>query len=279
MILDGKNIAKEMRTEIQVRIKKLQNEKGITPGLAVVILGNDPASTIYVRNKENACKEVGMHSEVIRLPKETTQQDIIHVVERLNKDDAIHGILIQLPLPKHLNEEAIIECIDPKKDADGFHPMNVGRMMIGAGGVVSCTPRGCMKLLQEAGASLSGKRAVVVGRSNIVGKPVSMLLLEKNATVTMCHSKTENLKEIVLESDIVIAAVGRPKMITADMVKEGAIVIDVGINRTDDGLVGDVDFDNVKEKASFITPVPGGVGPMTIAMLLLNTMDMAEESC
>lgn len=276
-IIDGKAIAKAVREAIRNRIMDVQNPKKITPGLAVIIVGQDPASMIYVRNKENACKEAGIYSRVIRLPEQTRQDELLDTIQKLNDDYDIHGILVQLPLPKHMKEQAVIEAIAPHKDVDGFHRMNAGALLTGTNGFVSCTPRGCMALIESTGESIEGKEAVVVGRSNIVGKPVALLLLQANATVTICHSKTKNLSDIVRRADIVVAAAGRAGMITGDMIKPGAIVIDVGINRGDDGKVyGDVDFESVEKVAGYVTPVPGGVGPMTIAMLLANTVDAAE---
>lgn len=277
ILLDGKATAQVVKEELQQRIATLKENTGIVPGLAVIIVGEDPASMIYVRNKENACETVGIYSQVIRLPDNTSQVELDQVIERLNKDTKIHGILVQLPLPKHLNDRAVIEGIDPKKDVDGFSSVNAGGLMIGMPAFVPCTPKGCMRLLRETGESISGKEAIIIGRSNIVGKPMAMLLLEADATVTICHSKTQNLPEVVKRADIIVAAIGRPCFVTADMVKKDAIVIDVGINRGIDGkLTGDVDFETVKEIVSFITPVPGGVGPMTIAMLLENTVEAAE---
>ena len=247
------------------------------PGLAVVIVGDDPASRVYVNSKKKACEELGMYSEEYALPKETTQEELIALVEKLNKDDKINGILVQLPLPKHLDEKAVINTIVPEKDVDAFHPVNVGKIMIGDFDFLPCTPAGVMELIKETGIEIAGKECVIIGRSNIVGKPQAMLMLHKNATVTICHSKTKDLKEVVKRADIVVAAVGVAKMVTKDMVKEGAVVIDVGMNRLPDGkLCGDVDFDGVSEVASFITPVPGGVGPMTIAMLMENTLTSAK---
>lgn len=280
MRIDGKKVALQLRQQAQERVEQLQARKGVTPGLAVVIVGEDPASTIYVRNKENACNEAGIYSQVIRLPEQTTQDELDAIIQRLNKDERIHGILVQLPLPNHLNEQNVIESIDYHKDVDGFHRMNAGSLVVGMKGLVSCTPRGCIELIKQTGVALAGKHAVVLGRSNIVGKPVALLLLQENATVTICHSKTENLPAILQQADILVAAIGQPAFVKAEMIKENAIVIDVGINRLADGrVVGDVDFKNVEKKASFITPVPGGVGPMTIAMLLHNTIDAAESLC
>ena len=246
------------------------------PGLAVIIVGNDPASRVYVNNKKKACAEVGIYSEEYALPEETMQQELLDLVEKLNKDDRISGILVQLPLPKHIDEKTVLYAIDPKKDVDAFHPVNVGRIMIGDFDFVPCTPAGVMELIKESGIEVSGKNCVVIGRSNIVGKPQAMLLLHQNGTVTVCHSKTQNLSEITKKADILVAAVGKAKMVTADMVKPGAVVIDVGMNRDENGkLCGDVKFDEVSEIAGAITPVPGGVGPMTIAMLMRNTVKAA----
>ena len=273
-IIDGKSISKEIREEIAEEIKTL----GITPGLAVIIVGADPASQVYVRNKHKACEQVGIYSEVYELPESTTQDELNLLIERLNADTKIDGILVQLPLPKHLDENEVILAIDPKKDVDAFHPENVGHIMLGDYKFLPCTPAGVMQLLSRSNIDVCGKRCVVLGRSNIVGKPQAMLLLHANGTVTVCHSKTKDLKDICKEADIIVCAIGKPKFLTSDMVKEGAVVIDVGINRTSDGkLVGDVDFDSVSEKASYITPVPGGVGPMTITMLLKNTVTSAKN--
>jgi len=252
--------------------------KGVLPGLAVIIVGEDPASKVYVGRKEAMCQELGMHSEKFALPEETTQEELVALVEKLNKDDKVHGILVQLPLPRHLDEKAVINTINPEKDVDAFHPVNVGKIMIGDYDFVPCTPAGIMELIKESGVEVEGKTCVVVGRSNIVGKPMSMLLLHKNGTVTTCHSRTRNISEITKTADILVAAVGRANFITEDMVKPGAVVIDVGMNRRADGkLTGDVDFAGVSEIASYITPVPGGVGPMTITMLLKNTLTAAEN--
>ncbi len=253
-------------------------EKGIRPGLAVIIVGDDPASKVYVGRKEAMCQELGMYSEKYALPKETTQDELVSLVEKLNNDDKIHGILVQLPLPKGLDEKAVINTINPEKDVDAFHPVNVGKIMIGDYDFVPCTPAGIMEMIKESGCEIEGKNCVVIGRSNIVGKPMSMLLLHKNGTVTTCHSKTKNLKEIAKNADILVAAVGRAHFVTADMVKEGAVVIDVGMNRLEDGtLTGDVDYEAVSKIAGAITPVPGGVGPMTISMLMQNTVTAAEK--
>lgn len=275
-IIDGKKISAEVRADIAKECAALKG-KGITPGLAVVIVGEDPASKIYVRNKKKACEEVGFHSEVYELPEATTEAELLALVKRLNADDNIHGILVQLPLPKHLNDEIIIENIDPKKDVDAFHPSNVGKIMIGKYDFLPCTPAGVMVLLEKSGIDVAGKDCVVVGRSNIVGKPQAMLLLHANGTVTICHSKTKNLADVTRRADILVVAIGKANFITGDMVKDGAVVVDVGMNRKADGkLAGDVDFSTVEPKASYITPVPGGVGPMTITMLLQNTLTAAK---
>ena len=276
-ILDGKAMSDALRQEIAARVVKLK-EKGITPGLAVILVGNDPASEIYVRNKGKGCEEVGIYSRTIRLPGETSQETLEEEIEKLNADDAIHGILVQLPLPKHLDSHAALARILPEKDVDGFHLLNAGRLMAGTEGVIPCTPRGAMYMIKSTGVDLNGKEAVVIGRSDIVGKPMAMLLMHENCTVTICHSRTKNLAEHTRRADILVAAVGKAGFtVTEDMVKPGAIVIDVAINRADGRIWGDVDFDRVKEKASWITPVPGGVGRMTITMLLDNTVDAAER--
>lgn len=276
VLLDGKAIAARIREQIRARVEQAK-QNGTVPGLTVVLVGEDPASKVYVRNKERACKEVGFASQVLRLSQDTTQQQLLEVVRSLNSDASVHGILIQLPLPGHIDEGAVIAAIDPAKDVDGFHIANAGALMVGAKGFVSCTPRGVIELIRQTGQPIAGKHAVVVGRSNIVGKPAAMLLLQENATVTVCHSRTHDLAQITRQADILVAAVGRPKMITGQMIKPGAIVIDVGINRLADGsLAGDVDFESAVEVAGFITPVPGGVGPMTIAMLLQNTLEAAH---
>lgn len=277
-LLDGKLMSDELRARIAERVAALK-EQGVTPGLAVILVGEDPASQIYVRNKEKGCEQVGMHSVAIRLPAETTQEELENHIRALNVDASIHGILVQLPLPKHLDEAAALAVIVPEKDVDGFHVQNAGKLLNGLPGVVACTPKGAMEMIRRTGVDLSGKEAVVVGRSNIVGKPMAMLLLQANCTVTMCHSRTADLAAHTRRADVLVAAVGKAKFITADMVKPGAIVIDVGINRNAEGkVVGDVDFDAVKEVASWITPVPGGVGRMTITMLLENTVEAAEHS-
>lgn len=275
-IINGKEVAARVKAEVRNEVLRLK-EKGIDTGLAVVIVGNDPASRVYVNSKKKACEEVGINSYEYALPEETTQDELLKLVGELNADERVDGILVQLPLPKHIDENAIINAISPQKDVDAFHPFNVGKIMIGEYNFLPCTPAGVMELIKSAGIELSGKDCVVIGRSNIVGKPMAMLLLHKNATVTICHSKTRNLKEICSKADVVVAAVGRANFVTADMVKDGAVVIDVGINRLPDGkLCGDVDFDGVKEKAGYITPVPGGVGPMTIAMLMKNTLTSSK---
>lgn len=278
-IIDGKAVSAKTRVEIKEETQKLINEHGIQPGLAVIIVGEDPASQVYVRNKENASKEVGFKSLVYRLPESTTMEELLSLINNLNNDKTIHGILCQLPLPKHLDETQVILSIDPNKDVDAFHPINTGKIMIGNYSFLPCTPAGVMKLIESTGEEISGKECVVVGRSNIVGKPQAMLLLQKNGTVTICHSKTKNLKEVTKRADILVVAVGRPNFVTGDMIKEGAIVIDVGINRNEEGkLVGDVHFDSAEKVASYITPVPGGVGPMTITMLLQNTLTSAKNT-
>ena len=276
-ILDGKVMSEKLRAEIAERVAALK-EKGITPGLAVILVGNDPASEIYVRNKGKGCKEVGMYSRTIRLPEDTTQEELNSEIEKLNADSAIHGVLVQLPLPKHLDEQEALAKILPEKDVDGFHLINAGHMLTGTEGVIACTPRGALYMIKSTGIDLDGKEAVVIGRSNIVGKPMAMLLLRENCTITLCHSRTKNLAEHTRRADILVSAVGKAGFVTADMVKDGAIVIDVGINRVDGKVCGDVDFENVKEKAGWITPVPGGVGRMTITMLLDNTVDAAERT-
>jgi methylenetetrahydrofolate dehydrogenase (NADP+)/methenyltetrahydrofolate cyclohydrolase len=287
-IIDGNEIANEIRDELKKRIAELRS-KGVIPGLTVVLVGEDPASQVYVRMKGKSCEELGLYSETIRLPADHKEDDLLKLIDDLNANPRIHGILIQLPLPDHINETKILDRISPDKDVDGFHPVNVGRMLIGDPGFLPCTPHGVQELLVRSGNSPEGKHVVVVGRSNIVGKPVAAILMQKkkgaNATVTVCHSRTKDLPSITRQGDIVIAAMGVPQFIKADMVKEGAVVIDVGVNRVDDPsakkgyrLVGDVDFEAVKEKAAAITPVPGGVGPMTIVMLMKNTVISAERT-
>ena len=275
-LIDGRAVAKAFKEEIAQRTQAMIAQ-GVTPHLAVVLVGEDPASQVYVRNKENGCIKAGIRSTVIRLEESCTQPKLEETVKRLNADESVHGILVQLPLPRHLDEASVLRLIDPDKDVDGFHAMNSGRLMNGQPGFVPCTPLGVMKLLEAYGIDPAGKRAVVIGRSNIVGKPMAMLLLAANATVTICHSRTQNLADITRQADILVAAVGRANFVTADMVKPGVAVIDVGINRVDGKLVGDVDFDAVSGVAGYITPVPGGVGQMTIAMLLANTLDAAAK--
>lgn len=273
-IIDGKAISAKIREDLKKRVAEIK-EKGIVPGLAVVLVGEDPASAIYVRNKERACHEVGMYSVVHRLDAETTEEQLLALVHSLNNDATIHGVLVQLPLPGHIDEMAVLKAINPDKDVDGFHVINAGRLLVGEKGFVACTPKGIIKLIKSTGVKISGKNAVVVGRSNIVGKPVSLLLMAENATVTMCHSRTKDLAKVCAGADILVAAIGRPEMITGEYIKQGAIVIDVGTSRVDGKLKGDVLFDDAKEKASFVTPVPGGVGPMTITMLIENTVEAA----
>lgn len=275
-IIDGKLVSKQVRERVANETKQLK-EKGVTPGLAVIIVGNDPASQVYVRNKEKACEEVGFYSEKFALPEETTQEELNALVEKLNKNDKINGILCQLPLPSHLDDKEVINLIDPIKDVDAFHPVNVGAIMIGDYNFLPCTPAGVMELIHSTGVDVTGKKAVVIGRSNIVGKPMAMLLLHENATVEITHSRTVDLAGITREADILVAAIGKAKFVTADMVKKGAVVIDVGMNRDENSkLCGDVDFESVKDKCSYITPVPGGVGPMTISMLMQNTLTAAK---
>ena len=287
-IIDGKQVAADMRAELKEKVAKLK-DKGVKPGLAVVLVGEDPASKSYVTAKERACEEIGIYSDDNRLPAETTEENLLALIDKLNKDPKINGILVQLPLPKHINEDKVLLAIDPAKDVDGFHPVNVGKMVVGQEAYLPCTPHGVIQLLLRSNVKLEGAEVVVVGRSNIVGKPVANMLIQKaptgNATVTVCHTRTKNLAEHVKRADIIIAAAGWPNTITADMVKDGAVVIDVGVNRVEDAtkkrgyrLAGDVDFEAVKEKASLITPVPGGVGPMTITMLLYNTIQSAEKT-
>ena len=276
-ILDGKVMSAELRAEIAQRVAALK-ERGVTPGLAVILVGNNSASEIYVRNKGKGCEETGMYSRTINLPEQISQAELESEIEKLNADPAIHGILVQLPMPKHLDEQAALAKILPEKDVDGFHLINAGHMMTGTEGVIACTPRGALYMIKSTGIDLNGKEAVVIGRSNIVGKPMALLLLRENCTVTICHSRTKDLVEHTRRADILVAAVGKAGFVTADMVKPGAVVIDVGINRVDGKVCGDVDFEHVKEKASWITPVPGGVGKMTITMLLDNTVEAAERN-
>ncbi len=276
-MLDGAAMALEVEKELKQRVDALR-EKNVVPGLCVILVGNDPASQTYVANKEKACARLGIHSQTLRMGAETTQAELEAAIERANEDEAIHGILVQLPLPAHLDEHRALALIRPEKDVDGFHAVNMGRLARGEDCVVACTPKGALHMLKAAGVPIAGKNAVVIGRSNIVGKPMALLLLQENATVTICHSRTENLAEYTRRADILVAAVGKPRFVTADMVKEGAAVLDVGINRVDGKLCGDVDFETVKEKAGWISPVPGGVGKMTIAMLMENTVSAAEKA-
>lgn len=277
-IIDGKAFAARVRSSVAADIKTLKEKHGLTPGLAVIIVGEDAASQVYVRNKVKQTSEVGMHSVHRELPADTSQADLIAAVDALNADPAIHGILVQLPLPAHIDETAVIEAIAPEKDVDGFHVINSGLLATGGKGMVPCTPLGCMMMLEDTLGDMSGMKAIVVGRSNIVGKPMAQLLLDANCTVTIAHSRTRDLAAEVAAADIVVAAVGRPEMVKGDWIKDGATVIDVGINRKDDGsLCGDVDFDEASQHAAWITPVPGGVGPMTVAVLLLNTIDAADQ--
>jgi len=278
-IIDGKKIAAETRRDIAERAAAFENINGFKPGLAVIIVGEDPASQVYVRNKKRACEEVGFYSQVYEMPAETTMEALLEKIEELKNDTQIHGILVQLPLPKHLDEKEVIAAIPPEKDVDAFHLINTGKIMLGEYSFLPCTPAGVMKMLEYEGIEVSGKECVVIGRSNIVGKPMAMLLLHANGTVTICHSRTKVLAEVTRRADILVVAIGKADFVTGDMVKEGAVVIDVGMNRRDDGkLTGDVDFASVEPKVSAITPVPGGVGPMTITMLLENTLTAAVES-
>ena len=278
-LIDGKKVSEDTREEIAKGVEELKGSSGTTPGLAAVLVGDDPASEIYVRNKRKACEKVGIYSEEHKLPAETTEEELLEIVNKLNNDDKIHGILVQLPLPDHINETNILRNVTPLKDVDGFHPENVGRLVEGNPRFISCTPYGIIKMLDYYNIEIKGAEAVVVGRSNIVGKPIGMLLLHRHATVTTCHSRTKDLGEVTRRADILVAAIGRANFITADMVKDGAVVIDVGINRNEEGkLTGDVDFANLSDKVSYITPVPGGVGPMTITMLLWNTLESAKLS-
>ena len=277
-IMDGKAVARNIREGLKEEVEGLK-KKGIHPGLAVVLVGENPASMVYVKNKGEACRSAGIYSEEHKLPAETKEADLLGLINQLNKDPRIHGILVQLPLPAHINKDRILASVSPEKDVYGFHEINMGRLLIGQEGLVPCTPLGIMQLLEHYHIPVEGRFAVVVGRSNIVGKPVAMMLLQRNATVTICHTRTKNMGEVCRMADILIAAAGRPGMITADMIREGAVVIDVGINRLDTGkLAGDVDFESASKKAGWITPVPGGVGPMTIAMLLYNTVKAAKMS-
>lgn len=276
-LIDGNALSRQLRTQVTQRTAALQ-ARSITPGLAVVLVGDNSASQVYVRNKVKACEDSGLYSVLEKYDADMTQAALLARVEALNNDPAIHGILVQLPLPKHIDAQKVIEAISPAKDVDGFHIASAGALMTGISGFWPCTPYGCMKMLESIGCDLRGKHAVVIGRSNIVGKPMALMLLAQNATVTVCHSATQNLKAYTLQADVIVAAVGKRNVLTADMVKPGAVVLDVGMNRNDEGkLCGDVDFEGVKEVASYITPVPGGVGPMTITMLLVNTLEAAER--
>ena len=277
-IIDGNALSKLLRTEVAARAQALKS-KGVTPGLAVVLVGDNPASQVYVRNKVKACEDSGLYSVLEKYEGSMTEADLLARVEALNHDPAIHGIPVQMPLPSHINAQKVIEAISPAKDVDGFHIASAGALMTGMPGFWPCTPYGCMKMLESIGYDLKGKHAVVIGRSNIVGKPMALMLLQKDATVTVCHSHTQDLKAITLQADVIVAAVGKRNVLTADMVKPGAVVLDVGMNRNEEGkLCGDVDFEGVKQVASHITPVPGGVGPMTITMLLVNTLEAAERA-
>ncbi|MBO4925885.1 MAG: bifunctional methylenetetrahydrofolate dehydrogenase/methenyltetrahydrofolate cyclohydrolase FolD [Clostridia bacterium] len=276
ILMDGKALAAEKMEELRQRTEALK-ARGVTPGLSVILVGEDPASQVYVRNKGRACEELGFYSRTIRMPEETTQAELEHQIDELNADSRVDGILVQLPLPRHLDEAAALRRIRPEKDVDGFHVENAGRLFTGQDGVVACTPKGILYMLKKSGVPLSGKDAVVIGRSNIVGKPVAMLLLNENCTVTLCHSRTADLAAHTRRADVLVAAVGRPRFVTADMVKPGAAVVDVGINRVDGKVVGDVDFAAVEPVAGWISPVPGGVGKMTICMLMENTLEAAEK--
>lgn len=276
MIIDGKLVSASMREKIAAEVETLKI-KGVVPGLAVVIVGENPASQSYVRNKQRTCEKLGMYSEKYELEKNVSEVALVKLIADLNKNNKIHGILVQLPLPKHIDESRIIESIDPKKDVDGFHPINVGKLSLGVECLKPCTPSGIIKLLEYYDIDIEGKEAVVLGRSNIVGKPIALMLLEKNATVTICHSRTKDLEKVLKRADILIVAIGRAHFLKADMIKTDAVVVDVGINRIESGLVGDVDFDTIKEKAAYVTPVPGGVGPMTITMLMKNTLEACKK--
>ena len=277
-IIDGKALSQKVRDEIKQQVTILKTEKNITPGLATILVGENPASQVYINSKNKMCVEAGMASFHEHLPDTTSEADLLKLIHKLNNDKSVHGILVQLPLPKQINADKILEAIDPKKDVDGFHPVNVGNLVIGKPCLKPCTPFGMMKLLESINYDLSGKKAVVIGRSNIVGKPIALMLLEKHATVTICHSRTPDLASVVREADVVVAAIGKAHFVKGDWIKKGAVVLDVGINRLDTGkLAGDVDFEAASKNASFITPVPGGVGPMTIAMLLYNTVEAASQ--
>ena len=278
VLIDGKKVSKEIRDRLKQETVELKSKTGRVPGLATVLVGDDPASAVYVRNKNKICQEIGFQSFGKNLPTETSEKELLEIINELNENDEVNGILVQLPLPEHIDSEKILLAIDPEKDVDGFHPINVGKLSIGNALLTPCTPTGIIALLDYYGIEIAGKHAVVLGRSNIVGKPVAHLLVHRHATVTICHSRTTDLAKVIHQADILVAAVGRPHFVTADMVKEGAVVIDVGINRVDGKLTGDVDFGPVSEKAGFITPVPGGVGPMTIALLMENTLKAASLS-
>ena len=279
IVISGKECSEKVRAQIKADVVRFSEQHGYVPGLTVIIVGENPASQVYVRNKKRACAEVGMNSNVIEMPEKTTEKELLSCIDKLNKDTSVHGILVQLPLPPHIDEDKVINSISPDKDVDAFHPFNVGKIMTGKFSFLPCTPAGVMELLKFKNIDVAGKHCVIIGRSNIVGKPQAMLMLKENATVTICHSKTSNLKEITKQADILVAAVGRAGFVKADMVKEDAVVIDVGINRLSDGtLCGDVDYAEVEKLASYITPVPGGVGPMTITMLLKNTLTAACNS-
>jgi methylenetetrahydrofolate dehydrogenase (NADP+)/methenyltetrahydrofolate cyclohydrolase len=275
-ILNGTIIAAKLTERVRENVKAYESRHGIKPGLTVIIVGEDPASNVYVKRKHRACEEVGIYSTVVRMSKTASEDELLKTIDSLNADNTIHGILVQLPLPNHINSEKVLERVRPDKDVDGFHPVNVGNLSIGKENLVPCTPYGVIKMLEISGLSVEGKRAVVIGRSNIVGKPMAMLLLTRNSTVTVCHSRTKDLASVAREGDILVAAIGKPGFVTKDMVKPGAIVIDVGINRVGDKLAGDVKYDEVSQVAGYITPVPGGVGPLTIAMLMHNALRAAE---
>lgn len=277
-VIDGKAIANQIRHTIKEEVSALKTQHSLVPGLCVILVGDDPASKIYVRNKERACKEVGINSTVIRMDEQVAEKELLDTIERLNQDDNVHGILVQLPLPRHINKDAVINAIHPAKDVDGFHPINSGMLMAGQAEFEPCTPKGIIRLIEETGEDIAGKRAVVIGRSNIVGKPVAIMLLQRHATITIAHSRTRNLAEIARTADILVVAIGKPQFVDASFIKEGAIVIDVGITRVNGSLMGDVKFEEVEKKAGYITPVPGGVGPMTITMLLENTLIAAKRN-
>lgn len=278
-LIDGKGLAQSIREDLARDVHDFRQRTGVIPGLAVILVGDDPASAVYVKNKKKACDTAGLMVDDYALPASTSQKDLLSLIDKVNQDTNIHGILVQLPLPGHIDSEAVLHAVDPHKDADGFHPYNIGRLVEGHPIFIPCTPKGVIKMIQSTGQSIEGKRAVVLGRSNIVGKPVAMLLLHQHATVTICHSRTKDLAAVCREADIVVAAIGKAEFVKGDMVKDGAVVVDVGINRRDSGgLVGDVDFEAVRQHAGWISPVPGGVGPMTIAMLLQNTVEGAKRS-